>query len=440
MTYLITSYGATADGEVCTEAIQNAINDAAAAGGGRVVVPAGTFRTSSISLLSNVELHVSSGALLQFIFDPKTHPTIVGHWEGRHGEIYASCIDVEGQKNVAITGLGTIDGAGAGWWELVREGSHNLQHPRPTLIGIRACERVTIRDVSLQNSPAWTVHPWNSDDVLVDHIKILNPADSPNTDGINPDSCRNVRIINCHIDVGDDCIAIKAGTEESADLIVCENIVIANCTMVHGHGGVVIGSEMSGGVRNVAISNCIFQGTDRGIRLKSRRGRGGFIKDVRVNNIIMDGVISPFVANLYYFCGDKGKDQYVWDKNPYPIDHRTPAIRRIHLANITARNVHAAAAFIYGLSEQHISEITLKDVSIAMAPDAIPDKPAMMDGIDDMARTGIHVGCVDDLVLSNIRLENVAGDPIIDYGQSELIFDHVKSNGEPVHSLPVAQN
>lgn len=140
---------------------------------------------------------------------------------------------------------------------------------------------------------------------------------------------QNVRISNCHIDVGDDCIAIKAGTEDTYERIACENITITNCTMVHGHGGVVLGSEMSGSIRNITISNCIFQETDRGIRLKSRRGRGGIVEDIRVSNIVMDNVMCPFILNLYYFCGPRGKEPYVWEK-AYPIDERTPAFRRIH--------------------------------------------------------------------------------------------------------------
>lgn len=153
-----------------------------------------------------------------------------------------------------------------------------LQYPRPKLISFDGCNRVTLKDLTLVNSPSWTVNPIRCQDVTIDNLSIHNPADSPNTDGIDPESCVNVRISNCHIDVGDDCIAIKAGTEDTKERIACENIAITNCTMIHGHGGVVLGSEMSGDIRNVVISNCVFKQTDRGIRLKSRRGRGVWSK------------------------------------------------------------------------------------------------------------------------------------------------------------------
>ncbi len=226
----------------------------------------------------------------------------------------------------------------------------------------------------LRNSPSWTINPIRCNDVTIDNVSIWNPADSPNTDGIDPESCSNVRISNCHIDVGDDCIAIKSGTEDTKERVPCENIAIANCTMIHGHGGVVLGSEMSGDIRNVAITNCIFKQTDRGIRLKSRRGRGGTVEDVRVSNIVMEDVICPFIMNLYYFCGPRGKDKYVWDKRPYPVTEETPTFRRIHFANITARNVHAAAGFLYGLAERYVSEVTFTDIDVSMAEQAIPGK------------------------------------------------------------------
>jgi polygalacturonase len=218
-----------------------------------------------------------------------------------------------------------------------------------------------------------------------------------------------VRISNCHIDVGDDCIAIKAGTEETAERVPCENITITNCTMIHGHGGVVIGSEMSGSIRNVTISNCVFQHTDRGIRLKSRRGRGGVVEDIRVSNLVMDNVICPFIMNLYYFCGPRGKEKYVWDKNPYPLTEETPQFRRIHFSDITAREVHAAAGFLYGLAEQYISEITFDHIEISMAKDAIPGRPAMMDGIEEMVRRGFYLGNVRDIRFNLVSIENHEG-------------------------------
>ncbi|MGI6155071.1 MAG: glycoside hydrolase family 28 protein, partial [Enterococcus lemanii] len=328
-----------------TQEIQKAIDTVAESGGGRVSVPAGEFYTAALILKDHIELHLLPGSILKFSDNQEDYPVVTSRWEGVKREVYASCLYAENAKNISVTGFGLLDGNGQKWWHVFRNEREMLKYPRPKLISFDSCEQVTIKDISMIDSPSWTVNPILCHGVTVDNVNIKNPADSPNTDGIDPESCKNVRISNCQIDVGDDCIAIKAGTEDTKERVSCENITITNCQMIHGHGGVVLGSEMSGDIRNVTISNCTFQDTDRGIRLKSRRGRGGTIEDIRVNNIVMDNVSCPFILNLYYFCGSRGKDKYVWDKAPYPITEETPMFRRIHFADITARNVHASAGF-----------------------------------------------------------------------------------------------
>ncbi len=408
--YNIVDYGALRDSPVpATGAIAAAIEAAGNHGGGTVYVPAGTFITGAVRLGSNIELRLSPGAVLSFTTNPADYPAVESRWEGVKRQVHAPCIYAENAVNVSITGRGTLEGNGAPWWNKHRNHPEVLEYPRPTLIGLNNCRRVTIKDVTLLNSPSWTVNPILCSNVTIDNISILNPADSPNTDGINPESCSGVRISNCNIDVGDDCIAIKAGTEDTAERIPCENISIINCTMIHGHGAVVLGSEMSGDIRNVTISNCVFKETDRGIRMKSRRGRGGIIEDIRVSNIVMDGVICPFTINLYYFCGPKGKEKYVWDKNPYPVTVETPAVRRIHFANITARNVHAAAGFLYGLAEQYVSEISFTSVDISMAHNAVPGQPDMMTGIENMNNRGFFLGNVRDVQFQQVTVENHEG-------------------------------
>lgn len=188
---------------------------------------------------------------------------------------------------------------------------------------------------------------------------------------------------------------------------------------------------MSGDIRNVTISNCIFQDTDRGIRLKSRRGRGGVIEDIRVNNLIMDNVICPFTLNLYYFCGPKGKEKYVWDKNPYPISEETPQFRRIHFVNISARNVHAAAGFIYGLSEQFISDISFHEVAISMAKEPIPGKPAMMTGMEEMTSQGFYIGCAKNIHFDRLELVDVEHAFHIENSQG-IEVDRSQENGKPL--------
>ncbi|MFC4104178.1 glycoside hydrolase family 28 protein [Paenibacillus xanthanilyticus] len=408
--YNIADYGAVAGGsELATGAFAAAIEAASAAGGGTVVVPAGTFLSGPIRMRSHVELHLSPGAVIAFSNDPADYAPVDSRWEGVRRPVYASCIYGSDLTNVAVTGFGKLDGQGEPWWKLHRERREALAFPRPKLISFDRCRRVTLRDLTLVNSPSWTVNPIECEDVTIDNLSIYNPADSPNTDGINPESCRNVRISGCHIDVGDDCIAIKAGTEDTAERIPCENITITGCTMVHGHGGVVLGSEMSGSIRRVTISNCVFMGTDRGIRLKSRRGRGGIVEDIRVSNIVMEDVICPFILKLYYFCGPKGKDKYVWDKNPYPVTEETPCFRRIHFSGITARGVRASAGFLYGLAEQYISEITFDNIDISMAKDPEPEYPAMMDGIPKMSRRGFYLGNVRDIRFSKVTVEDHDG-------------------------------
>lgn len=409
MEYNIVDFGADSHEESNTKAIQQAIEQAFKDGGGRVYVPAGVFKVSALFLKSNIELHLSSGATLSFSDNPQEYPVVQSRWEGVHRAVYASCIYAEDAENIAITGFGTLQGNGECWWNLFRNQQEKLPFPRPKLISFEGCNRVTISGVRLINSPSWTVHPILCENVTIENISILNPADSPNTDGINPESCKNVRISNCNIDVGDDCIAIKAGTEDTAARVACENITITNCTMVHGHGGVVIGSEMSGSVRNVTISNCVFQDTDRGIRLKSRRGRGGIIEDIRISNLVMDNVLCPFIINLYYFCGPRGKEKYVSEKKPYPIDERTPHVRRIHFMNITARNVQAAAGFIFGLAEWSVADITFNNIDISMAKEGIPSKPAMMAGIEAMHNHGFYIGFAKDLVFQRVSIENHEG-------------------------------
>ncbi|WP_310830131.1 glycoside hydrolase family 28 protein [Paenibacillus pedocola] len=428
--YNIVDYGALRDSPVpATGAIAAAIEAAGNHGGGTVYVPAGTFITGAVRLRSNIELCLSPGAVLSFSTDPADYPAVEARWEGVKRQVHSPCIYAEDAVNVSITGSGTLEGNGAPWWNKHRNHPEMLEYPRPTLIGLNNCRRVTIKDVTLLNSPSWTVNPIQCSNVTIDNISILNPADSPNTDGINPESCSGVRISNCNIDVGDDCIAIKAGTEDTAERIPCENISIMNCTMIHGHGAVVLGSEMSGDIRNVTISNCVFKETDRGIRMKSRRGRGGIIEDIRVSNIVMDGVICPFTINLYYFCGPKGKEKYVWDKNPYPVTIETPAVRRIHFANITARNVHAAAGFLYGLAEQYVSEISFTSVDISMAHNAVPGQPDMMTGIENMNNRGFFLGNVRDVQFQQVTVENHEGPAFyVENGENVQVISCVSRN------------
>ncbi|WP_094551176.1 glycoside hydrolase family 28 protein [Petroclostridium xylanilyticum] len=422
----IAEFGAVADGvTICTKAFEAAVQTCVKAGGGTIYVPSGNFLTGSIRLESNINLCLEAGAILTFINDINEYPLVNSRWEGVQREVYASCIYGENIENVSITGYGTLDGQGEFWWKLHREKKN--KYPRPKLISFHGCKKVLIEGLTLKNSPSWTINPICCENITVDKVTILNPADSPNTDGINPESCKNVHISNCHVDVGDDCITIKSGTEATSPRVPCENITVTNCTMVHGHGGVVIGSEMSGDVRNVVISNCVFEGTDRGIRIKSRRGRGGVVEDIRVTNIIMKNVICPFIMNLYYFCGPGGKEKYVWDKNPYPVTDETPAFRRIHFSNITARETGACAGFLYGLAEQPIEDITFDNISISMAENAQPGFPAMMAGIEPVKQKGFFVCNVKDVYFNNVTVSGHEGPAFEVIDSTNVEFNRCKS-------------
>lgn len=425
----VTDFGAAADGKTnCTSAFEEAIKAASEAGGGTVFVTAGKYLTGPIYLRSNITLHLDAGAVLLFSNDISDYKVVNSRWEGVEREVYSSCIYGDGLENIAITGRGTLDGQGDFWWKIYRE--NNIEYPRPKLISFQYSSNVLIEGIKLVNSPSWTINPICCENVTIDKVTIINPSDSPNTDGIDPDSCKNVHISNCHIDVGDDCIVIKSGTEDTEKRVPCENVTITNCTMVHGHGGVVLGSEMSGSIRNVVINNCVFEGTDRGIRMKSRRGRGGVIEDIRVNNIVMKDVICPFTLNLYYFCGPRGNDKYVWDKNPYPVTDETPAFRRIHFSNISAREVSASAGFLYGLAEMYAEDITFNNVDIAMKKDAEPGMPDMLSNLEPMKQRGFYCGNVHNICFTDVKISGHEGPSFEIENGSGIEFNRCKCNDQ----------
>jgi len=408
--YDVRRFGASGDGKSSnTKSLQAAIDAAAAAGGGTVCVPAGTYVTGAIFFKDHITLQLEPGAVVQGCDDPAQFPPIDSRWEGVEQTCHAPLITGRDLTGVAITGRGTIDGGGKFWWD--RFWAKQLDYPRPRLIAFHDSSDILIQGVTLRNSPAWTINPVCCRNITVHAVTVNNPEEGPNTDGINPDSCQGVRISDCYIDVGDDCITIKSGTEDSPrrPRVPCEDIAVTNCTMIHGHGGVVIGSEMSGDVRHVVISNCVFHGTDRGIRLKSRRGRGGVVEDIRVANLIMKDVNCPFVVNLFYNCGTGDKDADVADTQAHPVDETTPRFRRIHFAHVTARDAHFAAGVVYGLPEQAVETVTFDDVSVAMAAGARTGLPAMLSNMEPMSQAGLICGNLRDLRISRMRIEGQTG-------------------------------
>ena len=424
MPHLITDFGAVGDGlSSCTSAIQKCIDAAAARGGGTVVVPAGNYVTGTLWLRSNINLHLEPGATLLGAQDVGEFPIWTPAWEGVKS--HAPLIGGENLDNVSITGRGTIDGRGKLWWDLMRQ----LDLFRPRLIRLVDCRNVLVEGVTLTNSPSWTLNPLACETVTIRGVIIRNPPDSPNTDGINPDSCRNVHVSDCHIDVGDDCVTIKSGSEEDGrrQHRPCENITVTNCTMIHGHGGVVIGSEMSGGVRNVVISNCTFVGTDRGIRIKARRGRGGAVEDLRVSNIVMDRVLCPLVINLFYGCGAWAESK-VTDQSSQPVTERTPRFRRLRFSNISARRVKYSAAYVVGLPEMFVEDVCYSDIAVYLDRDhSEAGQSAMAPGQPDLCRAGFVLRNVQDARLHNVQVFDQIGPAVTVTNGRRIALEHVTS-------------
>lgn len=433
MTLNVRDFGAVGNGiNKDTLAFKKAISECEKTGGGTVYVPAGIYIIGPIHLKSNMTLYIESGAILKFSQDLEDYQTVYTRWEGEEGEVYSPLIYGENIENVSIAGFGIIDGQGMLWWKLHR--NKELKYPRPRAISFYKSKNITIDGVKIINSPSWTINPIECENVTVNNVKIQNPYDSPNTDGINPESCKGVRISNCYIDVGDDCITLKSGTEDCKERIPCEDIAITNCIMAHGHGGVVIGSEISGGVRNVVISNCIFEGTDRGIRIKTRRGRGGVVEDIRVSNIVMKNVMCPFAFYMYYRCGKGGEERRVWNKSPYPIDETTPIVRRIYISDIIVREARASAGFLYGLTEMPIQDVVFSNVVIDMADNPKPEIPAMMSFLEPMAKKGFILNTVKNVRFLNVSINKQEGPAFELINCENVELYRCNSNGEREYS------
>jgi len=408
--YNVQDFGAVPDGKtLCTEAIQSAVDACAKAGGGKVIFPAGKYVTGPIFLKSNVHVEISAGATVLADTNINAYPAFHGRWEGIERKVYASLFTGSYLKNISITGRGTLDGQGRVWWrahEITRQLRKKagrtarrddnppeapLKWPRPRMINLYNCENVLIRDLTIINSPSWTIHPVYCTNVTVENISIIQPYESPNTDGINPESCNNVRIFNCFVDCGDDCITIKSGYNEEGRRIgiPCQNVVISNCTMAHGRSAVAIGSETSGGVKNVAISNCVFQNTYRGLRMKTARGRGNVVENIRASNIVMDHVGTGISLTMFY----SGKDE-----TPQPVTEATPFFRNIRYSHITGTNIKQAGEII-GLPEAPMQGVTLMDVNLS-------------------AETGLIVKFTKDIDFHDVEI-NVQNGPALQMSSSE---------------------
>jgi polygalacturonase len=436
----IRDFGAVGDGiGDNTQAFKDAIAECSRNKGSKLIVPAGKYLTGPIHLKSNMSLHLETGAIILFNDNFDDYPPVKSRWEGVECYGYSPCIYGENLKNVSITGTGIIDGRGQAWWNEFKKRKTNGQtHPvsardkefaklnkntdlsdcggggigsfffRPPLIQFNNCSHIFLEGFTSCNSPFWNTHLVYCKNVSAKNTTFQNPPDGINGDGLAIDSCNGVHVLDCVFDVNDDCLCFKSGIGKDGMRVnkPCENIVIRNCKMLQGHGSVVIGSETAGSIRNIEISDCSFNGTDRGIRIKSRRGRAGTVENITVNNITMNKVGCPIVINLYYECGARPEEiKILSDLNPRPVTETTPYIRNIKITNLMADNAQTAAAFLLGLPERPIENILFENVKITMAKNGKPAKPAMAFGIKEMQGQGIIAEFVEDFVQKNVCIK-----------------------------------
>ena len=344
----VTNYAAIGDGRTPdTAAIQKTIDACSAAGGGTVLVPAGNFPAMPFKLASSINLHLDKGAAILISDDITNYPIAKNR--------YVDSITASGAHDIEISGEGTIDGKGEAWWTAFRTNSA-MTH-RPYMIKLSDCTRLLVTGVTLQNSPMFHLVPQNCTDVTIQGIHIQSPSDAPNTDGIDP-SGWNFLISDCTINTGDDNIAIKpiAGRTPGD-----KNFMVMNCAFLHGHGMSIGGGSLNG-VENLTVSNCIFNGTDSGIRIKTGRGNSGLVQNLTYENIMMTNVKNPIYINDYYPERTAPKDPST--EKAEPVTDRTPVIKNITIRDLTVTNCPNAGV-IQGVPEMPISDMTFSNVNIS---------------------------------------------------------------------------
>lgn len=417
----VEKFGGVGDGiTLNTNAFAKAMDALAAKGGGTLIVPKGIWFTGPIVFRSNINMHLEKGAVILFSPDFNLYPIVETIFEGLDTRRCQSPISGRNLVNVAITGQGSINGYGEAWRPLKKnkvtasqwkkmigaggvvknndtwypsessfKGSQisdmnvprqNLTEQewleikdflRPVLVSFIECKNVYLQGVLFENSPSWNLHPLMCENVILDGLFVRNPGYSQNGDGLDLESCRNSIIVNCTFDVGDDGICIKSGKDEPGRRRArpTENVIVDNCKVFQGHGGFVVGSEMSGGVRNISVKNCQFLGTDVGLRFKSTRGRGGVVENIYISDIYMFNIeTESFLFDLYY--GGKSAvetledgDETPTEEKLLPVTEETPVFRNIFVKNLVSRNARRAMLF-NGLPEMKINNIQIEDINI----------------------------------------------------------------------------
>lgn len=419
----VRDFGAVGDGiNDDTRAIQMAVFTCPE--GGRIRIPEGIYLVAPITLKSHTIIEIAEGAVLLGSTDEKEYVILPGEvnssdgtkvecvsWEGCPVISHKSLLSAYYSEDIHIVGRGVIDGnaQNSTWWIDVKERAV----ARPKLLFTNRCRDIYIHGPHFQNSPSWHLHPYHSERIGIYDVSITAPKNSPNTDGCNPESCDTVEIIGARFSVGDDAIAIKSGKmyEGKISNIPASHHTIRNCLMEFAHGAVVFGSEMSGGIRDLSVSRCLFRDTDRGLRIKTRRGRGrdAVVDRVTFQNIRMEGVLTPFVMNMFYFCDPDGKSEYVQNKSALPVDERTPYLGRFCFKNMICTDCSVAAGFFYGLPEQPIEEIEISDVVFTFSDHAERGRPAMMLDVEECSRAGLYFHNVKNVKMHNVSISGVVG-------------------------------
>ena len=418
-TVSITDFGAQTGGQfLCTQAFADAISAVSKKGGGKVIVPRGIWLTGPITLKSNLEIHMETGSLIVFSTDKSLYPLVETNFEGFDTWRCTSPVNGRNLENIAITGNGIIDGSGEAWRSVKREKLTESQwkklvasgglvsengrtwYPsqqfingekvaemnvprnlktkaefeqirdflRPVMISLISCKKVLIDGPAFQNSPAWCIHPLMCEDFTMRNTTVRNPWFSQNGDGIDIESCKNSIIHDSNFDVGDDAICIKSGKDkEGRDRgIPNENLIVKNCIVYHGHGGVTVGSEMSGGVRNLHVSNCTFMGTDVGLRFKSNRGRGGVVENIYISDIEMINIPTQAISfNLYYSGRSASEDLEAGEKASVEkllsVTDETPQFKNIFIRDVNCKGA-LQGIFLQGLPEMMLENIRLENI------------------------------------------------------------------------------
>ncbi|HOQ05631.1 MAG TPA: glycoside hydrolase family 28 protein [Anaerohalosphaeraceae bacterium] len=414
--FVITDYGAVGDGQTMnTEAFARAMEACAKAGGGRVIVPAGLWLTGPIRLVSRMDLHLEKGAVILFSPNIEDYPLEERSFEGRQEVRRMSPLTGDNLEHIAITGSGILDGSGQAWrpvkkekmterqWkELVASGgavepSGTMWWPsekamngpqtaadlkkrkapvadyaaageflRPVMVSLVNCRTVLLDGPTFQNSPAWNIHPLLCENMILRNLQVRNPWWSQNGDGLDLESCRNVLVYNCTFDVGDDAICMKSGRDEYGRRRgkPTENVVISDCIVYHGHGGFVVGSEMSGGVRNIWVRNCSFLETDIGLRFKSTRGRGGLVENIYIQDIFMANIaVDAIHFNLFYSGSAPTLEESVHSPAA-EVNEGTPRFERIFIRNVFCRGAKRAV-YMQGLPEMPVRDVEIKNTVIS---------------------------------------------------------------------------